>query len=180
MTDPGKRVDWQERRGLIRTEFPEAVEPDWGDVLNDDAAFERMMRDILKFAQAEQGRDGPRPNLDWDKGMQTWREITGQDFTGLPFQQAFREIARDRSGREHSLSHISNKTGISRSRVHRLITGREAPDMQVMALIAGGYGKKPQFFAEYRAEIIAQRVISILARNPEYSAVVYRKVVGSA
>lgn len=177
---PGKRVNWDERRELVVEHFPAAGEQDWRELANADSSFERMLQDILKFDQAEEGRSGPRPNLDWEKGIRSWRQITGQDYTGLPFPQAFRAVARDRSGRAHSLSTIANKTGISRSRVHRLINGHEEPDMQSIALVATAYGKKPSFFVEYRAEIIARRLITVLSQNPEYSVSVYRKVIRSA
>lgn len=176
---PGKRVNWDERRALLIEQFPAAGDQDWSEIAAMDSAFERMLQDILKYDQREQGRDGPRPNLDWEKGIQSWRQITGQDYTGLAFPQAFRVVARDRSGRAHSLSTIARKTGISRSRVHRLINGHEEPDLQSIALVAAAYGKKPSFFAEYRAEIIARRLITILAANPEYSVSVYRKVIRS-
>lgn len=177
---PGRRVNWDERRQLVVEQFPAADEQDWAEIAAVDTAFERMLQDILKYDQREQGRDGPRPNLDWDKGIRSWRQITGQDYTGLPFPQAFRAVARDRSGRAHSLSTIAHKTGISRSRVHRLINGHEEPDLQSMALVAAAYGKKPSYFVEYRAEIIARRLVAVLVANPEYSVSAYRKVVRSA
>lgn len=176
---PGKRVNWDERRTLVVDQFPATGQPDWDDLTSEDVAFERMLQDILKYDQAEEGRSGPRPNLDWEKGIRSWRQITGQDYTGLPFPQAFRAVARDRSGRAHSLTTIAHKTGISRSRVHRLINGHEQPDLQSIALVASAYGKKPSFFAEYRAEVIARRLVAILAENPEFSVSVYRKVVQS-
>lgn len=174
---PGKRVNWDERRPLIAEQFPSTEEQNWPEITGDDIAFERVIQDILKYDQREQGRDGPRPNLDWDKGIRSWRQITGQDYTGLPFHQAFRAVARDRAGRAHSLTTIARKTGISRTRVHLLINGQQEPDLQSIALVAQAYGKKPSFFAEYRAEIIARRLVAVLAANPEYSVSVYRKVV---
>lgn len=174
---PGQQVNWDERRALVNDRFPSTAERNWPELAGDDTNFERVLQDILKFDQAEKGRSGPRPNLDWDKGIRSWKQITGQDYTGLPFPQAFRAVARDTSGRAHSLTTIAHKTGISRSRVHRLINGQEEPDLQSIALVANAYGKKPAFFAEYRAEIIARRLIAVLAANPEYSVSVYRKVI---
>lgn len=176
---PGQRVNWDERRALVLEHFPAAGEQDWPELTGQDPAFERVLQDILKYDQREQGRDGPRPNLEWEKGIRSWKQITGQDYTGLPFPEAVRAVARDTSGRSHSLTTIARKTGISRSRVHRLLTAEETPDLQSIALFAAAYGKKPSFFAEYRSEIIARRLIAILAANPEYSVSVYRKVVRS-
>lgn len=176
---PGKRVNWEERRSLIVQHFPSTEQRDWPELTGTDSAFERVLQDILKYDQREQGREGPRPNLDWEKGIRSWKQITGQDYTGLPFPQAFRAVARDKAGRPHSMTTIARNTGISRSRVHRLINGQEAPDLQCIALVAAAYGKKPSFFAEYRAEIIARRLIAILAENPEFSVSVYRKVARS-
>lgn len=172
----GERVNWQDRRVLIGTEFPIIVDPDLEDILSDDLAFERLMRDILKKDQAEEGRDGPRPNLDWDKGIQSWRELTGQDFTGLPFHQAFRVLAHSSNGKPHTIRQIANKTGVTKTRVHRLLAGTEEPDPEVIRSVAYAYGKKPQFFAEYRCQVIIDHLRTILEQNPEYSANVYRKV----
>lgn len=172
----GERVNWQERRVLIGREYPIILNPDLDGVFADDLAFERLMRDILKKDQAEEGRDGPRPNLDWDKGIQSWRELTGQDFTGLPFHQAFRVLAHGTNGKPHTIRQIANKTGVPKSRVHRLLAGVEEPDLATIVAVAAAYGKKPQFFAEYRCQVIIDHLRVVLEQNPEYSANVYRKV----
>lgn len=173
-----RRVNWNEREVLVHREFPESVEPPWEDTL-DDATLERVLQDILKHEQQEPGRDGPLPNLDWDKGIQSWRELTGQDFTGLPFWQAFRLLAYDISGPQ-SMSVIARKTGLSRPRVHRLITGEVTPGLDAILAVAAAYKKKPGFFAEYRAQVIAKHISVVLTDNPEFSANMYRRVMRRA
>lgn len=184
----GKRSSWAERLPLIHERFPETRQPPWADTLDDDFTLERVIRDLLKQDQQEPGRNGKLPNLDLDKGQQSWRELTGQDFTGLPFHEAFRLLAKHRDGSVHSLTLIARKTGISRSKVHRLLEYRaavdaahpdpEEPDLDVMRRVAEAYGKKPGYFREYRAQIIAQHLVGVLAANPEFSANVFRKVIG--
>jgi transcriptional regulator with XRE-family HTH domain len=183
----GKRSSWQNREPLIYEHFPAAVEPSWSETLGDDWACERIIRDLLKHDQQEKGAYGPLPNLDVDKGMQSWRELTGQDYTSLSFHEAFRFLASDTDGKRHTLRQIAHKTGISRSRVHRLLEHRagldehhpepEEPTVEDMVAVAKAYGKKPGYFVEYRARIIAEHFVLLFVANPEFSATVYRKVV---
>lgn len=175
------RVDWRERERLVVQVFPETESPPWEDTLADDATLERVLEDLLKHEQLVHdrtaGRTGPPRGLDWDRGMQSWKQLTGQDYTSLLFHDALRLLARDSDGRAHSVRAIAHKTGIARACVDRLIRGIDEPSLEVLEQVARAYGKKPGFFAEWRAHIISRHLVSMLATNPEYSAVVYRKVI---
>lgn len=166
------RVPWKERIKLIEQEFPSVVSPDWNIILRDDDVFGRILKDILKVDQMEPGRAGPRPNLDYDRGIQTWKEMTGQDYSELPFVQAFAILARGLSR-----TTLARKTKVSRSKVHRLLTGVEEPTIDELRAIATAFNKKPAYFIEYRAEFIMAAIAARLSQEAEMTVTLYTKLV---
>lgn len=180
-----RRVNWVDRLDLIHEQFGPLVGADWSMALRDNDVFARIVRDILKAQQhaerpeAERSLAGRRPNLSpGPNGMRGWRELTGNDFSELMFIGAFRAMTCDRAtGKEHSLSHIAHKTGISRSRVHRLLRGEEEPTLTDMRTIAAAYNRKPAYFNEYRAAAIAAFIMEKLRDAPETSASLYQRII---
>jgi hypothetical protein len=167
-----KRVPWEDRLKLIEQEFPGALTADFNVVLRDNDIFARVLKDVLKVDQIEPGRAGPRPNLDYERGMRTWREMTGQDFSEQPFTEAFKLLARN-----DSFTVMARKTRISRSRVVRLWHGLIPPTVDDLRDIASAYGKKPAFFAEYRSEFILAAIAARLSVETEMTIALYRKLV---
>lgn len=167
-----KRVPWDERLKLIEDEFPGALKADFNVLLRDNDVFARVLKDILKVDQIEPGRAGPRPNLDYQRGMQTWREMTGQDFSERPFIEAFRLLARD-----DSFAVVARKALLSKPRVYRLWHGLIPPTVEDLRYIADAYGKKPAFFAEYRSEFILAAIAARLTIESEVTIALYRKLV---
>lgn len=166
-----RRVPWKERMELIHEHFPSTTNAEWAKGL-DETDIGRIIRDILKFDQVEPGRSGPRPGLEYDKGMQSWRDLTGQEYSELPFHKAFAVLAR-----ENSLTVVSRKTNISRSRVHRLLRNEEAPTVNDLRQVAEAYGRRPAYFLEYRCEYIVAAISLRLSKEPELASVLYRKLV---
>ena len=167
-----KRVPWDERLELIEKEFPGLRNIDFNIVLRDNDIFARLLKDILKVDQMEPGRAGPRPNLDRERGMQSWREWTGKDYSELPFPEAFSLLTRG-----SSFSQIARKTRLSRSRVYRLRRGTEQPTVDDLRTIASAYGKKPAYFAEYRAEYLTAAFAARLATEAELTVALYLRLV---
>jgi DNA-binding phage protein len=167
-----KRVPWDERLKLIYEEFPGIADPDWNAILKDPDVLARMLKDILKVDQIEPGRAGPRPNLDIERGLRTWHEMTVGDYAEHPFVEAFRLLTRN-----HSVRSVAHKTSISKSRVERLLQGQDHPTVEDLRLIAQAYNKKPAFFVEYRAEFIMAAIATRLAQEHEMTVVLYRKLV---
>jgi DNA-binding phage protein len=167
-----KRVPWEERLRLVEQEFPGVLQTDFNVVLRDNDVFARVLKDILKVDQIEPGRAGPRPNLDVERGMQTWKEMTGQDFSEQPFHVAFQFLSRG-----ESFTMIARKTLISRSRVYKLWQGWIGPTVDDLRTVASAYGKRPAFFAEYRAEYILAAIAARLTREAEMTVPLYLKLV---
>ena len=169
-----KRVSWHERVRLIEQQFPSARNADWNVILRDNDIFGRIIKDILKVDQLEPGRAGPRPNLDYDRGMQSWRELTGQDYCEHPFPEAFRWLTR-----RDSYTQIARKTSISKTRLFKLAHGHVEPTVEDLRDIATAYGKKAPFFAEYRAEYIMALIAARLLSEAEMTIALYTKLVRS-
>lgn len=152
----------------------------WEALLAEEDVLGRILKDILKADQMEPGRSGPRPNLDYERGMRTWREMasretqvkrTERDFTGLPFTEAFAKLIGP-----DSLTAIARKTSISRSRAHRLLNGHEEPTVDDLHAIAEAYGKHPAYWLEYRTELIVAALAARLAARPEMTVAIYNKL----
>lgn len=170
--DQKKRVPWDERVKMIDEHFPAVRDAEWSAILKDPDVLARVLKDILKVDQIEPGRAGPRPNLDVERGMRTWREITVGDYSERPFSEAFAILARNNSVRT-----IARKTSISKSRVVRLLKGQDNPTVDDLRDIAGAYQKKPAYFVEYRAEYIMAAIATRLADEHEMTVALYKKLV---
>lgn len=175
-----KRVAWPERVKMIREEFPSVVDIDWVEAFTDPTdpreasdVMIRILRDIIQIDQMVPGRRGGRPSPDWERGYQTYREMMRRDFSDLPFCMAFKLL----SGAD-SATQMARKTGISRSRVHRLVLGQEHPTADDMRACAKAYGRKPAYFLEYRKEFVLAAVASRLEEQPELVTVAYTKIMG--
>lgn len=168
------RVPWKHRVELIKEEFPHVADRDWHGILKDEDVLGRILKDILKVDQMEPGRAGPRPNLDYERGLQTWKEMTGQDYSESPFCESFHWLIRGQSR-----TTVARKTNLSRTKVHRLLVGTEQPTIDELRVIAEAYGKKPAFFVEYRAEYIMAAVAMELHKRTEMAAHLYTKLVRS-
>lgn len=167
-----KRVPWEERLKMIDEEFPAVQTTEWNVILRDPDVLARVLKDILKVDQIEPGRAGPRPNLDVERGMRTWKEMTVGDYAERPFPEAFRILTRDNSVRT-----IARKTNISKSRVVRLLQGTDSPTVDDLRSIAAAYQKKAAYFVEYRAEFIIAAIATRLTDEHEMTVALYKKLV---
>jgi transcriptional regulator with XRE-family HTH domain len=166
-----EKVPWSRRAQTIKEVFPSARGLDWKSAFDRDMdLLGRVLRDILKVDQTEQGRPGPRPSLDYEHGTRRLRQILGEDYSMLPFSEAFKILAGTRSVR-----HLSTKTGLSKSNVQRLLEGNADPDIDTLQRVAQSFEKHPSFFLEYRLFYIARTILDKLSDAPEATINIYRK-----
>lgn len=167
-----QKMTWEQRRKLISERFPALDTFDWEAAFKDDVyLLARMLRDILKLDVAEPGRPGPRPAIDYDIGMKKLRQLLGDDFSISPFHQAFTILIGTRS-----MSSIANRTGLSRSQVHRLRRGDVVPTREEMAKVAEAFDKHPSDFVEYRADVVVGALREKMLGSPESTIGFHRKV----
>ena len=162
-----------ERDKLIAQQFPSTRGLDWGTALsNDTDLFARIMRDIIKLDQREPGKSGPRPNtMDIEQGMETFRQLMGEDYSLLPFNQAFQILSGSMS-----LTVLARKVYISRSKVRRLLLAEIEPSMLDMRKIADGFRKSPSYFVEYRRQAVVEYIANALLKAPESTVAFYNKI----
>lgn len=166
------KVPWEERAEHIRDRFPSVDKLDWTAALDrDQDLFARIIRDILKLEQAVPGRPGPRPSLDVYPATRRMMQLFGKDFALLPFAQALKALAGDRSMR-----HLSNKTTLDKSHLNRLLLGQREPDGYDMRMCAQAFGKHPSYFVEWRLLYIIAAVTRRLEWSPETSVGIFRQM----
>lgn len=169
------KVPWQQRVRLFEEVFPSFRQLDWKRAFDDDInLFGTLLREILKDAQREPGRAGPRPNLVRDPAMARLREYHGDDYNESPFPTAVRQLA----GRNSSVRAIARKTGVPQTSIYRLMMGDRPIDMVTLEQIAASYKKDPGYFLEYRVAYVLAALGDRLARAPETSVGLYRRLRG--
>jgi hypothetical protein len=174
LNERDKKVPWSERYKVIKEQFPSVAELDWNEALRKDVdLFGRILRDIIKLDQAEPGRSGPRRAVDPNAGHATLRMLAGQDYSELPFNEAFRVL-----GRGMSLTTLARKTSLSRMTCSRLLRAEKVPDADEMRLVAEAFKKHPSYFIEYRVAYVTAAIAERLASAPESSIVFYKKLAG--
>lgn len=164
-----------EREKRIVAQF-ESQKPDfsWENALSrDDDLFVRIMRDIIKLDQRQPGRAGPRPNtVDYDKGLATFRQLMGQDFTTLPFIEAFKLLTEGLSRTQ-----VARKVHLSRTKISRILAEEYIPDEYDLRAIADGFNKHPSYFVEYRKSYIIDVLTQKLLAEPEQTIAYYQKIL---
>lgn len=170
-----KKMSMDERMRLVQKQFPKILDFDWlkafgpGEEVTD--IFAKLLQDILKVDQAVPGRPGPRPALDYDRGIESLKRLMGQDYSTLPFAEAFRVLCRGKS-----LTQVARLTGLSRSQVYRLQRGEVEAEFETMEHIAVGFKKHPSYFAEYRTYFVLAHLQDRLMQMPESTIDIYRRV----
>lgn len=166
------RMPWDRRAQMILTQFNAVDKLSWRKAFGTDIdLFGRLVKDILKLDQAQPGRPGPRPALDYEQGVARLKQYMGTDYAVEQFRDAFRYLANGRSIRA-----LARKTGLSKNHVHRLTTGEIEPDAYAMTQIAKAFDKSPSYFVEWRAMWVANAIVNRLADHPESSIALYRKL----
>lgn len=166
------KLPWDRRAVMILAQFGSVEKLVWRKAFESDIdLFARLVKDILKLDQAQPGRPGPRPALDYEQGVARLRQYMGQDYSMEPFEASLKNLANGRSIRA-----LARKTGLSKNHIHRLLTGEIEADAYAMREIARAFDKHPSFFAEWRAMWVANAIVERLMNQPESSIVLYRKL----
>jgi transcriptional regulator with XRE-family HTH domain len=168
-----KKIPWDKRAVMIKERFPSTGKLNWNVAFDRDLdLFARIVRDILKLDQAQPGRPGPRPSLDYGQATHRLRQFMGQDYAMLPFPEALKALTGGLSIRK-----LSEKTGLERNLVHQLLRGEREPDVYAMTQIAKAYEKHPSYFMEYRILFITSAIVGRIEDVPEATINLYRKMV---
>lgn len=166
------KISWDERVQLIQKQFPSVVKTDWYKIFNSDPVIlGRLINDILKVDQATPGKPGKRPAIDVGLAEERLRQLMGEDYTVLPFHEAFRVLIAERS-----IRHVATKTGLNKDLVHRLLQGSTTPTGDMMQIVARAFNKEPGFFYEYRIAYIFGVMMYKLDSSPESTVSFYKRL----
>lgn len=171
----GKKMPWKDRYALILEHFPIADRLDWKEALRDVDLYGRVLKDILRMDQAneEWAGPGPRPVLDQQRARERLRQFMGDDYSYLPFREAFDVLAGDRS-----IRHLANKIGFGAHNTWNLKNGHKEPDLYTLEVIAKAFNKDPSYFVEYRIAYVLGALGDQMSTNPEMTVDLYRKLRG--
>lgn len=170
--EQGKKVPWGERYALICSHFPSAERLDWRQAFKDIDVWGRVIYDMLWQDQKEEWDGvGIRPGFDMPRGREKLRQWMGNDYSFVPFTQAFCTLAGNRSYR-----HLASKLNISAHYVWKLKNGTSQPDLYMMERIAVAFKKEPSYFLEYRIAYILGAIGDQMDLAPEISVDLYRQI----
>lgn len=179
MSDPFEelnkvKTNWADRAKVIKAVYPSTAELDWYEVFyQDPMILGKIINDIIKLDQSRSGKPGKRPSLDEHGAADRLRKLRDEDHTVLPFPEALKMLAADKSVRG-----LAAKTGLDKSYVHRLLKGDADPSLEIIEKIAKAFNKRPSYFVEYRVGYILAMLDHKLMSSPETSIVFYNKLAG--
>lgn len=165
-----RRVSLDERRELVEDRFP-CVKLDGEEIFARDDVLFAVLRSIYTIGEVT-----GRSELSWEDAIRVHRELGGDEYTELPFGQAFERLAK---ARQNSMSAVARKTGIPKTKVFRLMREQDKPEVHEIVTVASAYNKLPEYFLEYRVEYIVATVTSrLMQMAPETTYGIFRKVQG--
>ncbi len=159
----GEKMPWK-RDLLIHKQFPSVARLNWRQALSqDDTLWGKLLKDLLdpKIIAGEDQR----------RTKERLRQMTGNDYSHLPFTDAFRTLAGSRS-----IRHLATKLKLGQHIIFDLKSGAKQPDIKMLEQIARGFGKDPSYFVEYRISYILGALGDQMESAPEMSVDLYRKI----
>jgi DNA-binding phage protein len=136
----------------------------------DPDLFARIIGDILK-SEGRGSTPGKRPNLNRSEAEDKLNKLAGDDYSEFPFQQAFKILCGSRSIRS-----VANKTGLSPTKVFRMLDGQHEPDFETMEASASTFRQDPSYFLEYRVGRIQIAITRLLFDSPETATAWYSRI----
>lgn len=145
----------------------------WAEVLSarPDVMWQ-MIADIVKVAKSSQstGRSGRRPAIAGMSIDELWNTLYPVRFSLDPYPEALAVLISSSSQREYAA-----RVPCSQPTLSRLLTGRQTPDLAMLAALARAGGAPAAYFVEYRAGRLAEIVSEVLVANPQLSAQMFKQ-----
>ncbi len=168
----GFKIPWEERYALICAHFPNADRLDWNLAFADVEVLGRLIYDILWQDQKEEWDGiGVRPVFSQRRARQRLNQYLGNDYSYVPFTEAFNTLAGTRS-----LRHLASKLEVSSHYIWNLKHGVSHPDLYTIERIAKVFKKDPSYFLEYRISYILGALGKQMDIAPEITVDIYRQI----
>lgn len=175
------RKDWTAILDRVEADYPITRAPQWARLLDNSDVMADIIRDLIVIDR-QPARRGARPLPEYEEGRRRLQALFGEDFSIHPFDVAFSALSCG-----HSRTQIARRTGITRTRVHRLLAGERIdlatgerwtvePTLEEMTAIAAAYGRRPEHFREYRTRLITALVAHHLEAHPERSSLLCQQL----
>lgn len=171
-----KRPSWEERLRHVQRQYPSTERGTWASALEDYALMGNLVRMLIQVGAETPttiGVPGPRPMPAIKEGMDQLRALMGMHYTCMPFNVALRFLVLDR---QWTLSTLAERSGVSRSQLHRLMAGAVKPSGGEIEAVARALGKPPEWFAEYRVAAVCALFSDWLTAAPDASAAILRQI----
>lgn len=166
-----QKPSWEQRYALIQELFPNINKLNWSKIFRDDPdLMGDIINEIAKASDASPGKPGKRPPVSRQTARDTYLTLSGQDYAIEPFVITFKMLTSGNSIRE-----VAEKTQLDRNHIYRLMNGKN-PDIYSLECIAKAYGKRPEYFLEYRNFFIVTFLLNRLEKIPESSIHFFRKL----
>ena len=166
-------IPWEEKERRIREKHPDALDVSWDEAIRSDPdLFARIVSDVVKSSSGG-SKPGKRPALESSEAFGVFSQMMGEDFSDLPFVEAFNILCEGKS-----LRGVQAKTGLGHSYIAKLQSGEAQPSYDAMERIAKGFKKDPSYFIEYRIGFINNIIGNFLMASPETSVSWYFKMKG--
>lgn len=169
------RKDWQAILARVESDHPATRAPEWVRLLDNSDVMAAIIRDLIVIDR-QPARRGARPLPVYEEGRRRLQALFGEeDFSASPFPEAFRALTR-----HHSRTQVARRTGLSRSRVHRLLADeRFEPTLEEITAIAAAYNRRPEHFREFRTRLITALVAHHLDEHPERSSLLVQQLAAA-
>ena len=178
------RKDWTAILARVEAAHPLTRAPEWARLLDNTDVMAAIIRDLIVIDR-QPARRGARPLPEYEEGRRRLQALFGEDFSDRSFAETFQALTRD-----HSRTQIARRTGIERTRVHRLLAGGRIdpvtgvswpvePTLDEITAIASAYNRRPEHFREYRTRLIAALVAHHLDQHPERSSALVQQLAAA-
>lgn len=161
-----KKKNLDERISELKSKNPSLANIDWGRILREEPeVFNGLANGVSRIDRNRKSK------LDNRTGTRRLHNFIQDDFSEKEFREAFKIICD-----KDTIRKTAEKIDISPAHVYNLKEGKAQPTLELMEVIAKAYGRKPEYFVEYRIINILASVDKFLLKNPETATVWFNKI----
>lgn len=161
-----KKNNLDEKISALKQKNPQLANINWGKILREEPeVFNGIANGV---ARVDRNR---KSKLDHRTGTRRLHNFIQDDFSEKEFKDAFKIICE-----KDTIRKTAEKINISPAHVYNLKEGKAQPTIEIMEIIAKAYGRKPEYFIEYRVMNILLSLDNFLSNNPETATVWFNKI----
>jgi transcriptional regulator with XRE-family HTH domain len=161
-----KKNNLDDKISDLKSRRPALANIDWGQILREEPeVFNGLANGVSRVDRNRKSK------LDHQTGTRRLHNFIQDDFSEKEFKEAFKIICE-----KDTIRKTAEKVNISPAHVYNLKEGKAQPTLELMEVIAKAYGRKPEYFVEYRIINVLASVDKFLSKNPETATVWFNKI----